>query len=203
MGDEYRVGIYETLAEYTSLNPKRVLFVVIGTVIFCDIGCAVALNVLMDGPLHFRYRSKDFPTFFYNNTADCLYLAICRALILPLLAFCAAQTADESTTNPLIACQCFKCFYPLNSHRFLSQDSLSESEGDSRNTWDSHCEIGQPLLSAEKEGREEDREEGFEAEDLSKKFELALLREKTTSHSMSVISFFMTSSHCPRGRTPL
>jgi hypothetical protein len=196
MGDEYRVGIYETLAEYTSLNPKRVLFVVIGFAILCDIGCAVALNVFMDGPLKLKSHAKDFPTFFYNNTADCLYLAICRSTILPLLAFCAARTADESNTNPVIACQCFKCFYPSNSHRLLSQNSSTGSQN-SRNSWDSHGEIGQPLLSTEKqEGAQEgdrddvDQEEGYEAEDQSRKFELALLHEDSATHSMSVFTLF-------------
>jgi hypothetical protein len=143
MGDELRVGLYETVAEYTSLDPKKILFAVIGVTSLCDIGCAVALNVLMDGPFKMDLEAKDFPTFFFNNTADCLFLAIFRCLALPLIAFCAVRVPVTSATST--RCQCFRCFYPSQPRDLLSRESLGD--GDRSRSWDSHCEIGQPLLS--------------------------------------------------------
>jgi hypothetical protein len=148
MGDEYRVGLYETLTEYTSLDPKKILFLVIGFISICDIGCAVALNVLMDGPFQIDLVSTNFSTFFYNNTADCLFLAIFRCFALPLVAFCAVQNsvASRGCSSQSTQCKCFRCFYPSEPRDLLSGKSL-EDDGQSRKSWDSHGEIGQPLLS--------------------------------------------------------
>lgn len=143
MGDDYRVGIYETLAEYTTLDPKGFLFRVIAITIICDVGCATALSVIMDGPLGMKTSADNFSTFFYNYTADCVYLAIFRCLVLPFIAYCAVKTGDRSPISS--QCDCFRCFYSSKSYEGVPS---TDSQEDSRPTWESHGEIGQPLLSS-------------------------------------------------------
>lgn len=91
--------------------------------------------------------------FFYNNSFDCFILSILVSFILPLIAYIAIQYGkypiEVIENEPVNTCSCFKCCYnltPNNGYNPL-HDNIDTNDID-RKTFDSHNEMGQPLLSS-------------------------------------------------------
>mmetsp|Transcript_25777 Transcript_25777/g.38159 ORF Transcript_25777/g.38159 Transcript_25777/m.38159 type:complete len:725 (+) Transcript_25777:119-2293(+) len=191
MADEYRVGVYEAIAEYTSIDPKRALYITICIVVLCDIGCAVGLCAELN-----RWptlSSASLSVYFYNESIDCLLLALIRSIFLPLIAWAAVQSGRVDSTNEIVSCKCFKCFY--RGHYFrASYKSDDKNEYSGRYTWDSHgADTGQPLLQHPSDGNCDSSDspsaEGYEAEDAAKRIELEIIENNKLSISKSSAAF--------------
>jgi hypothetical protein len=120
---------------------------VIITILF-DLGCAVSTDVLLHGHLSLTMHGDSFSWYFYNESGDCVVMALARTILLPLVAYLAIRGGTIPTHDDELkamekpsACGCFKCFY-RGKYSALSVDDTDPV----RRTYDSHGDIGQPLL---------------------------------------------------------
>lgn len=140
--------MYETISEYTSLDPKKLMSASVAITIILDLGCAVSADLLLHGHLSLSMRGDTFSWYFYNESGDCVVMAAARAICLPLVAFLAirggtipSHNDDSHCVAKPSACDCFKCFY-RGKYSAVSVDDPSTE----RRTYDSQGDIGQPLL---------------------------------------------------------
>ncbi len=125
------VSVFDALAEYNpSFNTKKTLkvcYVIFGITAIC---CSAALVDVSNGWSNDHFQFKSGPSSFYNETADCLYIAIGQFLILPLIAWVAIEFATEkpikSDTDSPKRCDCFRCFYRIGKRYNISTTNYEE-----------------------------------------------------------------------------
>ena len=118
---DIRVSFLDAVGEYApSFNAKKILIILLIGQCGISIICAVILINISIGWKIKNFQLFDNNDFFYNHTADTLYIALGQCIILPLLAWGAISDATRNaaeTKDNTKNCDCFRCFYSSDDDR--------------------------------------------------------------------------------------